>query len=104
MFLYFLAQHLNGLLTTLKGHRLQNVEQALVGELFLLAVLCLVKTVGIDEQRTVGDVGNLFAFVVEFRPQADRTVGYHLDELCLAVVQQHGRIMTGITEVEVSRL
>ena len=57
-------QHLYRLFRTLKGCRLQRLNQAFVAELLMLAVLCLIQTVGVNEQRAVADVSNLLTFIV----------------------------------------
>jgi hypothetical protein len=41
-----------------------NLQQALISKLFLLTVLGLVKSIGIDEEWFVGDIGNLLTLVL----------------------------------------
>ena len=85
MFLNLGTQHLDGLLRSFEGHMGQYVQQTFVGELLLLAILSLVESVGLDEQRAVRDILNLFALELEARPESDGAVGNHFNEVGTAL-------------------
>ena len=80
----------------------QNVQQTLVRKLFLLTILSLVKSVGINEQWMVGDVVYLFTLELEVRPESDGAVWNHVDEVGTTLAYQHRGIVAGIAEVKVA--
>ena len=100
MLLYLGLEQLYGLLGALEGGVGHDLEQALISELLLLAVLRLVETVGVDEEWLVGNICYLLAFVLQSWPHADGGVGQHIDELGT----EYGRVMSCVAEVEVARL
>ena len=104
MFLNLSTQHFDHLLATLEGHRLHEFQDALVGELLLLTVFGLVESVGIDEQRAVGDICYLFALVIEFGNDSHGGVRFHINEFGFAITQEYGRIVACITEVQMTSL
>ena len=82
----------------------QELQQAVVAELFLLRVLGFVESVGIDKQRTALDGVNLLTFVFQSGPQTDGRVGNHIEEFTVMFASANdGRIMAGIAEVEMTR-
>ena len=51
--LYFLLQRFYHLLGVFEASTTQGIEQTIITELLPLRILCLIKTIGIDEQRTI---------------------------------------------------
>ena len=109
MLLHLAAQEFDGLFRGFKRRLLDDFEQAFVRELFLLAVLGFVQSVGIDKQGLSADIGNFLSYIVQLRPETDRRIRLHFDEFGLFNVmsvtqrQEDGRIVTGIAEVKMSR-
>ena len=65
---------------TFKVHITQDVQQPIVTKLFLLAILGLVQTVGIDKKRLALDGVYLLTLELQSRPEANRCIGEHLDK------------------------
>ena len=105
MLLHLSSQRLDDLLCRVEVRVAQYVEQTLIAELLVLAILSLVQSVGVDEQRTTVDVGNLLA--LEFQPgqYADWEVRLHLEEVTMvSSATNNRRVMTGIAEIHVTCL
>ena len=102
MFLHLRGKQLDGLLGTLEGRGLKNLQQTFIGELRLLAVLGLVKTIGIDKQRLVADIVDFLAFIIKLRHQTDWQVWNHLDELGLTLADEYGWVVACVAEVEMT--
>ena len=105
MLFHLSSQHLYHLSGVFEVRLTQDVQEAVVTEELLLPVFRLVKAVGIDEERLSLDVLDFLALVRQARPEADRCIRHHLQEIAVVVAaSDNGRIMAGIAEVEVSRL
>ena len=103
--LYFLLQRFYHLTGVFKVGTSQDFEQTIIAELLLLRILCLIKTVGIDKQQTILNAIDFFALILQFRPQADGRIGYHLKEIAMMIATNYyWGIMTSIAVVKMSRL
>ena len=91
---------INELTGTGEGGVGEYAEHTVVAKLFLLKVLGLVETVGIDEDGLALDVVVLLTDIFQIVPQADGGVRLYLHELAC----QNRRVVAGITVVHVTTL
>ena len=103
--LYFLLHRFYHLLGVFEVGTSQDFEQTIIAELLLLRILCLIKTVGIDKQQAILNAIDFFALILQFRPQADGRIGYHLKKIAMMIATNYyWGIMTSIAVVKMSRL
>ncbi len=105
MGLYFLLQRFYHLLSVFEASTSQGIEQTIISELLLLRIFSLIKTVSIDEQRTILNTIDFFTLILQIRPQADRCIRNHIKEIALMIATSYyWGVMTSIAVVEMSRL
>ena len=81
----------------------EDVKQTVVAKLLLGRVLGLVKTIGIDKQRAPLDAIYLLSLIVQFIPEADGRIGFHVKEVAMMfATADNRRVMAGIAEPEMT--
>ena len=99
MLLYLSGQCLYHLTGCVEMRIAQDIYQMIIAKLTVLAVLGLVQSIGIDEQRTTLDTVYLLALELQSWHYADGEVRQHLQELAVMLATTDYRwVMAGIAE------